>query len=221
MIEINPLIAQLTDSDVAVRRTAARALITLGDPAAAPALIAILNDGDAIMRIDVVTALGMCRSEAGMAALLKLVRLSMFDAHHVQAIRSLGWFRDARLAAPLLPLLAHNVGAVRLAAAEALGDIGDPSAVPALVERFESDPQIDIRWQAARSLGAIRDASAVPALMAALHDTAATIRAHAASALGAIGDRRAVNALRGAANDTEDAVRRAVGAALGQIETGS
>jgi HEAT repeat protein len=218
MTNIDSLIAQLTRGDRMARRAAARALIDGGSAAAVPALIAALDDGDPLVRLDAVTALGTCSDEAGMAALIRLATQAQIGALNIQAIRVLGWQRDQRLTGVLLPLLAHGINAVRLAAAEALGESGDPSAVPALMERLERDPQPDIRWQAARALGSLRAPSAVPALIAALHDADPTLRGCAAAALGAIGDRRALHALRAAAGDPHDGVRRAVMAALGVID---
>ena len=57
--------------------------------------------------------------------------------------------------------------AVRAAAAEALGWIGGPPAVPQLIRSFEDDPDDDVRSRAAGALGSLGDPAAIPALEAA------------------------------------------------------
>lgn len=59
---------------------------------------------------------------------------------------------------------------VRREAAEALGVIGDKSAVPALIEALKDDRDYSVRRAAVTALGCIGDRSVVPALIAALKD---------------------------------------------------
>jgi hypothetical protein len=60
-------------------------------------------------------------------------------------------------------------GMVRQAAAEALGQIGDPQATPALIQALQ-DEEWWVRRAAARALGQIGDPQATPALIQALRD---------------------------------------------------
>ena len=76
---------------------------------------------------------------------------------------------------------------VRAAAARALGEIGDVSAVPALIETLRDD-HMGIRSSAAGALGKIGDVCAVPALIKRLKDEMDAVRCHAAHALSKIGD---------------------------------
>ncbi len=81
-------------------------------------------------------------------------------------------------------------------AAEKLGEIGDPAAVPALCAALERRPA-DVSAAAARALGAIKDVSAVPALLTAMRTHFdALVNMAAAEALGEIGDDTAINALK-------------------------
>ena len=58
-------------------------------------------------------------------------------------------------------------------AVTALGEIGQPRAVPTVVEALK-DKHVNVRVSAARALGAIGDSAALPALIEALNDTEVT-----------------------------------------------
>lgn len=93
-----------------------------------------------------------------------------------------------KVALPLLTeiLRIDSYASVRGSAANALGRIGDRSAVPALGEALlDKEAREDIRGSAATALGQIGDRSAVPALSEALLDKEASdgIRGSAATAL--------------------------------------
>jgi cyclophilin family peptidyl-prolyl cis-trans isomerase/HEAT repeat protein len=79
---------------------------------------------------------------------------------------------------------------LRRRAALAAGRIGDPRAVPVLVDLM-NDQEPEVRQMAAFALGLLRDRAAVDRLRAALKDADTTVRARAAQALGRIGDKRA------------------------------
>ena len=67
---------------------------------------------------------------------------------------------------------------------DALGDIGDPAAVPALLERLEHDEYVPVRAQAARALAKIGRADVIPALDKVAHeDTEASVAAAAREAI--------------------------------------
>jgi HEAT repeat protein len=83
----------------------------------------------------------------------------------------------------------------RLYALIALGELRDPSALPA-IERATHDGEKDIRKAAFYALGEIGDRSAVPALVAGLEDEVADVRWNAAISLSRFNDRRALPALR-------------------------
>jgi cyclophilin family peptidyl-prolyl cis-trans isomerase/HEAT repeat protein len=91
-------------------------------------------------------------------------------------------------------LLGDADRSVRRRAVLAAGRIGDPAAVPALVERL-SDGEVEVRQMAAFALGLVADRSAVDPLLLALKDPAPIVRGRAAEALGQIGDPRAAPAV--------------------------
>lgn len=86
----------------------------------------------------------------------------------------------------------------RVLAAQALGDVTDPTekrrAVEALILALEDDHP-EVRMEAASSLGELRDASAVVGLVKRLDDGAPPVRQHAAIALGTIGHQDAFGPL--------------------------
>ena len=100
---------------------------------------------------------------------------------------------------------------------EALGKLGDPQAVPPLIQAL-GDRSENVRAAAAEALGAIGDPQAVPPLIQALGDDEFWVRRAAAEALVRIGA-PAVPALIQALGDYRDDVRRAAQQAIQQIQT--
>ncbi len=101
-------------------------------------------------------------------------------------------------------------GVMRRAAAETLGQIGDPRAVEPLIAALRDD---GVRMAAIEALGQIRDPRAVEPLAAALNDREYSCREAAAEALGKIGDPRAIEPLVAALRHTASPAA----AALAQI----
>jgi HEAT repeat protein/beta-lactamase regulating signal transducer with metallopeptidase domain len=120
---------------------------------------------------------------------------------------------------PLIDALRDASPDVRLAAAQALGDLGDARAVAALGSAV-ADDDLNVRKAAVRALGELQDPRGVSALSEALRtDADPEVRAMAAWALGQIEDVRGVPALGTALReDRAPAVRRQAAWALGQIE---
>jgi HEAT repeat protein len=70
---------------------------------------------------------------------------------------------------------------------DALGDIGDPAAREALIERLRGDEYVPVRVQSAAALAKLGDRGALPALeRAARHDTEPTVVAAAREASRAL-----------------------------------
>ena len=88
----------------------------------------------------------------------------------------------------------------RLGAAEALGDIGDATAVKPLIQALK-DENSDVRMGVAWALGKIPDTTAVEFLIQALKDENRGVRSEAARALRDIRDTRAVEPLIQALKD--------------------
>jgi HEAT repeat protein len=114
----------------------------------------------------------------------------------------------------LISLLKSPYQLDREKAVDYLGDIGDPEAVPALIEAL-NDPVIS--WLAAESLGKIGDKRAVGPLVAVLNSNEKWVRRNAATALGQIRDPAAFEALSSLLTDKKHDVREAAVKALGQL----
>ncbi len=116
-------------------------------------------------------------------------------------IRALGYLRD--------PF-------VRLSAAQALGNLGDISALEPLI-RTLGDRDESVRTGAIAALGILSDGRALPPLVTTLTEPSWRVRQAAAEALGRLGDSRALSPLIQVLDDTEPQVRQAAAGALGRL----
>jgi len=79
--------------------------------------------------------------------------------------------------------LRSSLAGVRSRAAWQLGQLGDKSAVPALIETLQDENE-DVRWSAAWALGELGDKSAIPALtVVSEEDESEDVRSRAWEAL--------------------------------------
>jgi len=113
--------------------------------------------------------------------------------------------------------LGADVPELRMAAANALGELDVSDAVPQLTEAFsDSDPRV--RARAARATGKIGDPRATNPLESLLTDPKAVVRREAAEALGQISNRQALQALLELYDDEDDRVRRIAVSAFGNFD---
>jgi HEAT repeat protein len=119
---------------------------------------------------------------------------------------------------PLIEELYNRSPLERRQAAQALGEIGDPRAVPHLIDVLQDKDPL-IRRHAVEALGKIRDKRAVPALITVLdgREEPSFIRTAAAGSLGLIEDPAAVPALIRALHATDWDVRSRAARSLGKI----
>ena len=212
------LIAALKDGDPMVRWQAAKALGEIGDSSATPALIAVLNDPQWKVREQTAKALGKIGDKSAVPAMIAALnndrssmkeRLAAFlgkvihldvrnklDAHGFYGEDSefhkpFGAFRGLDGPSPSV-----SISYVREAAAIGLGEIGDASAVPALIAALEDDNPNVIK-AATRALVKV-GTPALPGLIAALKHRRLRVRRLAAAALGEIGDQSGVPPLEDA-----------------------
>lgn len=94
----------------------------------------------------------------------------------------------------LLPLLKHPSNDLRKSVADILGETGDASSVPGLMEAMD-DPDENVRTSAIDSLGKLRDARAIPVLVKSLKARKTWIQFSAAEALGKICDEETIKIL--------------------------
>jgi HEAT repeat protein len=127
------LFEESKDDDPRVRRYLALALGRLRDPAAVPALLAVVRDP---------------ASDQDPETLI----------HSILALGAIG---DAAAAPELVRLAAHADAGLRKAAAHALGSFDLPEARTALTQALE-DPVADVRWNAALVLARRQEPAASP-----------------------------------------------------------
>ncbi|MDD1667559.1 MAG: HEAT repeat domain-containing protein [Methanomicrobiales archaeon] len=83
--------------------------------------------------------------------------------------------------------LDHVDPGARLGIVEALGDTGDPAAVPALIRALRGEKSSEVRWAITLALGNAGDPAAIPPLVQALRDPDKYVRFGTAMALGKLG----------------------------------
>ncbi len=158
---------------------------------------------------------------------LSAVRSARSWQHRARAATTLGLLGELRAVKPLLEGMRdpHEDPDVKLACAEALGQIRSPAVIPLLVAELEhlddwSSPRIaavlirfrelaveplihalasaanlNVRVWAAQVIGKLADTRAVPPLLARIHDRSDALRTSVANALGDLRDARAVRPL--------------------------
>ena len=93
---------------------------------------------------------------------------------------------------------------VRAASAEALGKIGDPSAIPALIKAL-GDERYMVRWDAVKALGEMKAGLAIPNLdHVAKTDRQSDVRLAAVTSMGKIGGKEAIEPLIDVLSDKDE-----------------
>ena len=157
------------DGDERVRRLAAISLGRLGDEGALETLIEILGDPVPEVRAAAAGALVQFRERAVPALLDEASRPLAGSPPSLvpilEAVRLLGRIGDDRALDPLARVLREGPAGARLPAAEALGDLGLATGIPALRAALQ-DPVPGVRLAAARSIVGIAGQAARPVIQA-------------------------------------------------------
>lgn len=124
--------------------------------------------------------------------------------------------RDRRDMAALVRLLERGDPSMRHLAAAALGDLGDPAALDALLAALAGPDEEGVRWRAAEGLAKLGPA-AVDGLASLAASPDPDVRWKAIVALGDIGDPRAGPCLRGRLVDPDRFVRGRAVSALARL----
>jgi HEAT repeat protein len=173
----------LRDGDAEVRRAAADALGSMEDDEAVPALLAAARDADAEVRHAVLEALGNLHDRRAMGAFVGGLSDANVEVRRAAA-QGIGNLENVRNVPPELVRAMEDPDAeVRQGVANALGHIGDPAAVRALVAHV-GDVNVEVRQAVVNALEEFDDPAVTPALRAALKDANADVREAAARALG-------------------------------------
>ena len=211
-LEIEKQKQRLSSTDVDERRDALMRLGLLHRAEASRAAVSALADSLPMIRATAACALSSLPPGESAAALIPLLR-DKDEFVRQQVSYALGEMKNRVAVAALVERLGTDeLDSVRGAAAVALGQIGDDSAVIALAGVLSSGNAAQagkkpkgtnnefVLRAAARSLGEIGSRAGVPVLIEALANdsVAGDVRREAALALGLIGDPAAVPALRSA-----------------------
>ena len=211
---LEPAFDGLRSPNAFERANAVKALRASHDSAAAPALIADLDDSDQAVGLYVAQTLGELTPESMLPQLRDALQDSNADVRW-RAAMALGELHDAGAVNALTVTLRDSDPLVQRQAADALAKIGGEDAVHALVSGLDS-AQESTAEAAMAGLEAVGD-PAVPALSSALTSPQARVRVRAATVLGYLGDPQARPALQLATIDQDPAVRAAVQWALSQL----
>jgi arylsulfatase A-like enzyme len=153
--------------DDEVRDWAAVAAMRLGEAAGRARLLAVVgrsgSEANAALRRHAALSLGQAGDGAGVVVLGEaLDACAGKEALCKTIIAVLGKLHDVRAVPALMAHLPDVL--TRLEVVQALGEIGDASAEPALVERLKSDEYVPVRVAAAHALARMGGARAVLAL---------------------------------------------------------
>jgi HEAT repeat protein len=181
---------------------------------AVPALTALLDDPNETVRAAAAGALGNIRSASDktIAELLRVMRRGdYYDSEHAaEALAKLGYeAMPALMEASTYPGygVAHH-------AQEALAQIHDPAAIPALIEQARQGSMSAVQGLAGMGSEAV---AAVPVLIGLLDSENIVHQWYAIEALGKIGDKSAIPALAQKLTSANARTRESAIEALGQI----
>jgi len=168
---IPPLVLALRDAheDASVKTAAAEALAKLRDERAVPFLACELQAVDESASRPIAEAL-VRFGELAVPELLRLLADEAQPSGRVWAARVLGQVKAAAAVEQLVSLLHARNDLLRIAAAGALGEVGDRRALQPLVQATLRDPAPQVRAQAAGAVAQIEAEGALDVLVAALAD---------------------------------------------------
>jgi HEAT repeat protein len=199
------LVTALTDDDMLVRVNAALALWRIErHPKAVPALVEMLQRGDAAAAYQAAVALGSINVSG--------------TGHHAPMVGVPLGNAEKSVAPALVEAFRHPDADVRRVAARSAGQLG-PAVLPTL-EKPLADRDEDVRSMAVEALGWMGPEAVAP-LARALKDKAPAPRRAAARALGRMGlpAKAAESALLDAVNDPDNEVRDEAAKALRRIRS--
>jgi len=211
---VTGLINCLKDEDQSVRSAAAVALGRIGDNAAVPGLIQLIEDSN--VGRQAVIALGEIGDSSALPHLEKALRNRAFP-YRIEGVRALSQLGSVSIPI-LLEFLTDKDGNLRHNIVCSLENICDVSAVPALTQVLLNDIVDSVRYNAARVLGKIGDPSSIPALLEAIFDRNGVVQMHAFEALQQLG-KPALEGLSAIMKDRNIhfSIRSNAAAALGDI----
>jgi HEAT repeat protein len=201
----------LGDPDARVRSNAVEALAALRDPKLAAKLVPMLQDPSIRARVNTILALAALQGTAAAVEWLPTIHeLAQGDAQsRSTAAFALGKLPLAQSEDLLVPLLRDPELDIRCESAKALGLVGTPRVIPALVEALAG--QAELRRQARKSIGKIArrhgEATVQEVARMAVEAKSPDIRSEMGDVLGRLRSPEAVEPLLKLLKDPEWRVR--------------
>lgn len=163
-------VRKLKSDDTGDRLEGVRGLGEVNDPKAREYLLTAASDPDARVRIKAIDTLGNVKATEATPLLIQQLFMRDTDIGTKQRIlASLGKIGDKRATGPILDFLARDMDPAVLGnAIFALGDIGDPAALPALETIAKDGHEETLRGLAASAARKIRERPAPPVIPPAL-----------------------------------------------------
>lgn len=189
-LNVEQLLLDLSAPEVNRRMIAARAFSEIRERRAVHDLVCLLQDRCPLVRVSAAYALGRNPCAQAVEPLIDALRQDWNGYVRKGVVWALGNCCDNRAFGPLVEALITDIPAVRLWAASALGQLGDPLAFNALVEALRRDELAVVRSNCAWALGKLEDMRAVPYLIEALEDVDLGVRQDAREALDMLGYRQ-------------------------------
>ena len=230
----------LTDPEVEVRREATAFLGDLRDVRTLPALIRALSDHNEAVQEIAIAGLKRLDDRAAIAALVPKLSngTPTVQWRAAQTLKSLGWSPQTsteqihyyiatgqikHLSAfgtdavkPLAELLRTASTEKKIAAANVLGEIGDPVVFKPL-QNLLRDAEPMVRSAAIYALEQAGCREALPALVVALRDSSRSVRLVAVAVLGSLGDAQTVEPLIRLVDDKDWEIRQTAVKSLGKL----
>lgn len=164
------LVKAMGDQDDAIQRNAAISALASGGARSIPALIRAVRDPDPEVALFAAGVLGRSRDPAAIPHLVWLLDHDEINVAQA-AIDGLSQLRPQVAVEALVRVLDRDPW-LRFAAVHALGEIGDPRAIPALVPLLEDDV---VRDAVVEALGKIGSLDTLPTLTTLLRETTDTV----------------------------------------------
>ena len=182
------LLDTLKDDVLAVRFSAAHSLASHGETKTIEPILLSFNNQKEIhwqRLVEVFLDYGPSAAPTVLAILANSNRKYTTDITSVM-IRVLGTFLTPEAVQPLINLLDNPDPNIRLNAAHALGEIGDPVANAAVAE-LSNDPSWRVRNEAVEAMSGLHADKQIPMLSNALTDSSWRVRLSSAQALHSLG----------------------------------
>ena len=194
-----------TTEDGDVREVALRALARIGDPVAVPPLIEALKRAEGWLAPRIADILGR-HGDLVVEPMITFLDEETRHPARAWAAAVLGEVRAPRSYPVLVKSLNDLDDEVRAKSAGALGRLGDPRAVPHLLDRLLTDPIPFVRARIAGALGQFAGDEVIERLVRSLGDPAWWVRMRSVEALEQIGA-RAERPLLMALDDVDPEIR--------------